>query len=174
VRLERLDKRGEQRLEELRHRLAAAHGGREVPTVLVAASIDALDAAGGALALRDEALGVMRVAASLGLETTTVDAWRTFPLIAPVPIADADRSGEPVFLPTTDDAERRYPGMNFRSSRFRAWLAVPLRGGYTRGALGLAFTQERRFDRRERALIAAIAGECSLALARVGSSFPTS
>jgi CHASE1-domain containing sensor protein len=68
----------------------------------------------------------------------------------PWPLVDAYRTLEPVLLPDLDTVARRYPAVadDVRDAGLRSVACFPLRddAGTPIGALGLAWTRERRFD----------------------------
>jgi signal transduction histidine kinase len=100
------------------------------------------------------------------------DARRDFhivPLDAPVPTAEAARTGRAVWLGSVAEIERRYPHLAGARARWgdRAWACVPLRvEDDAMGVLGLSFREERAFDAVERAFVASIAQLCAQAFSR--------
>ena len=59
---------------------------------------------------------------------TVLEAWRRFPVEAPVPLADAVRSGEPVWLESREAWLARYPQLasDVASANGHASAALPL------------------------------------------------
>ena len=98
-------------------------------------------------------------------------SWR-FPLTAPVPLSDAARTGEPVFIADPAALIARYPTLveivSGADYVFTAFAAVPLSvGDQIIGAFGLSFAGERVFDATTCAQIIAIAQQTAQALDRV-------
>lgn len=94
--------------------------------------------------------------------------WRRFPLTAPVPIADAIRSAEPVWIETLAEWRQRYPdvaGTRPRSYRATAALPVSVNGRVTAG-LSLTFARDHSFDETERLFMSLLARQCGQAIER--------
>src|SRR5262249_11593394 len=83
-------------------------------------------------------------------------------------ICEAYRSGQPVWIPTRERWERRFPdGLGPSKPWARSILAVPLLIGDQRmGAIGLMFRTEGRLSRDERRLAKTFGEQAALALER--------
>jgi serine phosphatase RsbU (regulator of sigma subunit)/anti-sigma regulatory factor (Ser/Thr protein kinase) len=95
--------------------------------------------------------------------------WCRIEGLADVPIAEAVRDGEPVFLGSLDDLGRLYPHMVERQRGLgtRAMAALPLAVGREAiGGLLLSFAADRGFDANEQAFLAAFAAQVTQALKR--------
>src|SRR5262245_28477608 len=85
-----------------------------------------------------------------------------------LPICEAARSGEPVFVRNRKERDRSYAtAANAALSGEQSWAALPLVGseGLRGGAL-LSFDRPQRFGPDDRAFLRAIAAQCALALDR--------
>jgi GAF domain-containing protein/anti-sigma regulatory factor (Ser/Thr protein kinase) len=137
------------RLQRLGAALGSALGRDEVARLIVAEGMAAVDAEGGAVALRagEECVTV----AADGYSATGAAELARFPLDAPLPLAEAIRTGQPVWREE-------------QSTR----LALPLIvGGRAIGGLGFRFAApERSPDGTDRAFLLALAGQCAQALER--------
>ncbi len=116
-----------------------------------------------------DAGGELRLLRGGGLPDDLREGWARFPLDAPVPLAEAARSGEPLYLETLDGVLERFPAMRRAAERLgaRSWAVLPLSVGERRlGALSLSFGEEREFAPAERVFLAALADQCAHALER--------
>ncbi|MGZ8493438.1 MAG: ATP-binding protein [Gemmatirosa sp.] len=101
---------------------------------------------------------------------------RRWPADAPLPLAEAVRTGAPVFVASPEAWAERYaggyapaqaPAGAAPGSASRAWAALPLAGDAgVHGAILWTFAAPRDFDAEERALMAAVAQQCAQALER--------
>jgi signal transduction histidine kinase len=132
--------------------------------------VAALGAYGGVLALRTAEGSELELLSSIGYPVEAcMSAGRRWPIESRIPIAEATRTGEPVFLESPEAWAAHYQlGYTPPStSASRAWAAVPVAledGG--RGALLWTYDQPRRFAPRERALMRSISRLCAQALDR--------
>jgi signal transduction histidine kinase len=109
------------------------------------------------------------VAAAERLRDDTWHAWATFPLDAPVPLAEAARAARPVVLPTFDAIAAHAPSIAdlCRDYGTEALCAVPVVGptGRVLGTLGLSFPAPRPLV-DEVALLETLTGQAAQALER--------
>jgi signal transduction histidine kinase len=123
----------------------------------------------GVLALVTPAGDRLAVAAAERLRDDTWHAWATFPLDAPVPLAEAARAGRPVVLPTFDAIAAHAPSIAdlCRDYGTEALCAVPVVGptGRVIGTFGLSFPAPRPLA-DEVALLETLAGQAAQALER--------
>jgi len=97
------------------------------------------------------------------------EQWRTIPIDAPVPLADAARLREPVFLSSREEWRQRYPHLTpvVEATRHHANAVTPLMvDERLLGVLGLAFEEPREFNEEERTLVLTLASQCALVLDR--------
>jgi hypothetical protein len=121
--------------------LARAETVEQLSGVLVTQERAALGAAVAVFAVLSDDRSEFLCPAIAGCPPEVADAWRRFPADAPVPIADAVRSGRPVFLDDVRQREGRYPeGDRRQAPRVGGALAaVPLLHGGAVGGLGFTF-----------------------------------
>jgi two-component system cell cycle sensor histidine kinase/response regulator CckA len=164
-------------------RVTAALGAAETPDAVYDVIISA-----GAEALGAIAAGVLEASADgatlhlrriVGFEQSVTASYVTIPLrplIAAgpgargwLPVHDAWRSGEPLWIPDLASWERAY---GFRPALLgpngdASWGVLPLRGGGEMiGVLTLTFPEAHAVSEQERAFAAALANQCSQALER--------
>ena len=105
-----------------------------------------------------------------GFISGETDGWQVFDLHATTPVAEAVRTGLPVFA-TLDDAPQRFPDMGdlFRKSPSVGWSALPLRSaGRVEGALGMSFNRVEDLSPAARTQLVGFAAQVSQALDRAG------
>jgi signal transduction histidine kinase len=148
--------------------LSAARTTDEIAAAVFRGALPLLGARAGSICVRtgpDEL-------ALLHSEGFAGDARRDYavvPLSAPLPTADAARTGRAIWLGTAADIERAYPRLAEPRRRWgdAAWACVPMTAhGRTFGVLGLSYREERSFPDAERAFVASIAHVCAQAFAR--------
>jgi PAS domain S-box-containing protein len=97
--------------------------------------------------------------------------WRT--LSWPALLAAAVRDGQPCYLPDRDSLDARYPEAGMWPATTapgpgeRAWAVLPLSTAVGPvGGLYLVYDAPRGFDEDDRAYLQALAGQCTMAVAR--------
>jgi PAS domain S-box-containing protein len=157
------------RLQALTAALSEALTRDEVVAAVVKHGVAALAASAGSVALPDESGTEIEVVCAIGYPSEVLEAWHRFPVDASVPLADAVRTGEPVWLESREAWLARYPQLAsaVASSDANASAALPLaEEGRVIGALGLSFGEAREFDEEDRAFMIALAQQCGQALER--------
>jgi signal transduction histidine kinase len=156
-------------MQDLTAALSQALTREQVAGVVVERISTAFGAHLGVLALVTPAGDRLAVAAAERLRDDTWHAWATFPLDAPVPLAEAARVGRPVVLPTFDAIAARAPSIAdlCRDYGTEALCAVPVVDptGRVIGTLGLSFPAPRSLA-DEVALLETLAGQAAQALER--------
>ncbi|MDB5045010.1 MAG: multi-sensor signal transduction histidine kinase, partial [Deinococcus sp.] len=163
-------KLGAQRREQLldvTRALSTAVTEDEVMDAALGTGLQALGAyAGSVLRFTPEAeqLTVLR---SAGYEAQVIQSWITIPLDTPIPVTDALRTGQALFL---QEAEllARYPVLHdLKASRTHAIAVLPLHAhNRTIGALTLSFDSDRTWELGERDFMASLSAQLALALER--------
>jgi signal transduction histidine kinase len=140
----------------------------QVAQVVVEQGITALRAKSGSVALLDQTETTLEVIDARGYRPEIREKWRKFPLTAAVPLADAVRTEEPVFVESLEALAARYPHLVDQvSGSHEALAAVPLTvEGQTLGGLGLSFNEPQAFTPQDRTFILALAQQCAQALER--------
>jgi signal transduction histidine kinase/ActR/RegA family two-component response regulator len=155
------------RLQSITAALLEALTPSDVSAVIVEQGMAALGASTGAVALVTEDGAQLVVVSAVGYAGQLVEPGRRIPLAAPTPLADAIRTGEPVFLASAAEREARYPEFARRAAAHEAGATVPLTvRGRPVGVLGLGFAAPHEFGNDERAFMLALGRQCALALER--------
>jgi PAS domain S-box-containing protein len=96
-------------------------------------------------------------------------AYQRYPLSARTPIADAARSGEPIWLESQAAFLEYYPHLDavIDELGLGAVAALPLvLGDQVMGAIGISFAADLQFDAQEREYLLTLANQCTQALER--------
>jgi signal transduction histidine kinase len=92
---------------------------------------------------------------------------RRWPIDANIPICEASRTNQPVFVESPDMWGARYlGGYAPKGSTSAAWAAIPFGEGSRRATLLWTYDHPHHFSADERSLLIAIARQCSQALER--------
>ncbi len=156
------------RLQAVTAALSRTLTAEQVAEVVAREGAESLGTRMGTVCVLDAA-GELRILRGGGLPDDLREAWARFPLDAPVPTAEAARSGEPLYLETLDRVLERFPALLPAAERLgaRSWAVLPLSVGERRlGALSFCFAEERAFPPVERSFLAALADQCAHALER--------
>ena len=157
-------------LAEAALELAGAETTTELADVIVGRGLVALGADGGAVAVRDEQAGAIRLTLTDSLGRDAQRTYAELPLDGPLPASVAARTGAPVWLPD------RAAGLAFSAHMQQvydtagkvAWAAVPLRvGDRVLGSLTASWSTPQAFTAEDRELVAAFAAQCAQALDRL-------
>jgi serine phosphatase RsbU (regulator of sigma subunit)/anti-sigma regulatory factor (Ser/Thr protein kinase) len=154
------------RLYSVAAALATADTPEAVGDVVLREGVAALGAtAGGILLATDSAL--LAVPAVVGYDDAVVAQLRDERRDAELPAATALRTGEPVWLESRADRDRRFPQLAGMEAGTAALCAVPLDvDGRTLGAIRFSFGDQRLFDDDERRFVLALAAQTAQALDR--------
>ncbi len=136
--------------------------------LVLAESVGALGAFAGGLFLLNDDQRSVELVASVGYPPPTASQWQHIPVDAPLPITDALRTRESVWIPVLDAAAGRYPDFVAAVRPFTGAVAViPLiADGQVLGGLGLSFALPRPFAAHDHAFAHSLAQQCAQVLAR--------
>lgn len=157
------------RLQAITASLSAALTPVEVADVIVEQALSTSGACRGVVTLLNETKNELEILRSVGYPPESVEAWHRFPLTASVPLAEAVRTQQPVFLKTQDALINQYPQLlNLQAGLCSAALAaIPLAlEEETLGSLGLGFSEARQWSEEDAAFILALARQCAQAIKR--------
>lgn len=155
-------------LQKVTAALSQALTPAQVVALVIEQSIEILNATAGAVVLCDEEGKALELVHAVGYTAELLAAWQHFPLDAPAPLAEAVRTGEPIFLESVA-AAGRYPALTKQMSQSnnQAWASIPLlMEGQTIGGMGLSFAQPQAFAEADRDFMLALGRQCAQALER--------
>jgi PAS domain S-box-containing protein len=156
-------------LQQITAAFSDAEGPGEVVDVVLTRGLDVLGARAGAVIELDASGRALEIVRSIGYSADLIRRHAHMPLDANLPVTDAVRRREAVFLDSPAERARLYPELaafdaNTSSSE---WVAVPLEVGFrTLGALVMSLARGRAFDADERGFIRALGQQCAQALDR--------
>jgi PAS domain S-box-containing protein len=156
-------------LQQVTAALSGALTLGEAAAVVVAQCTSALGARGGVVVRPTDDGSALEVVRAVGYEVAADDVLAPIPLDAVLPLPEAFRRGEPVFVASTAEWDRRYGGGGAlrRLPGSCAWMALPLVvDGRALGAMGLSFAREGALGDEDRALAVALAQQCAQAFER--------
>jgi signal transduction histidine kinase/ActR/RegA family two-component response regulator len=159
-----------QRLQTVTAALSSAVTPAQVADAVVGQGVDALEAIVGVMTRVADDGRTLEIVGSRGLAEGVSETWRCIPLDAPIPLAEAARTGEPVWINEAAEYLARYPEASDAALSplgNEAIAALPLKvEGRILGALAFRFAPPRIPTSAERAFITTLAYQCSIALER--------
>lgn len=111
----------------------------------------------------------LEVLGAPGYDTNVLEEWRRFPIHTPVPLAEAVRTGKPIWLESTAARIERYPHLanEYSQAKYGGWLSLPLTvEGRAVGGMSLSFSEVHPLSEDDRAFILALAQQCAQAIER--------
>ena len=157
------------RLQRATAALSEAATPLEVASVVLDQSLQALDAAGGAIYLVAADGKSLEMLDQRGHPAQTRVRHGTLFLENRAPLSDAARERTPVFYASFEECAARYPHLRdaIRAGNFEASAALPLlTHGALLGVLGIRFQQPRVFTEADRSLLLTLSELCAQALER--------
>ncbi|MBW4566145.1 MAG: GAF domain-containing protein [Mojavia pulchra JT2-VF2] len=141
----------------------------QVADVIVDQGIAALGANFALVALVSETGTELEVLRTVGCEPDQMNGWQRFPLNAPVPLAEAVRTGQPIWAEPSQKRAIRYPHLRekYELHSFEAWISIPLIvEGRAIGGMSFGFMELQQLDGEEQVFILSLAQQCAQAIAR--------
>jgi PAS domain S-box-containing protein len=157
------------RLQELTAALADARTVGQVAAVMVDLGLAAVQADAGSLALLSDDGHTIEIVRAAGYPAGVVEAYHTVSIDMDVPIAQAIRSGEPVWVDADPDRSGHYAMLADVTRRLgpRALASIPLViEGRAIGAFNMSFSEGIALTRIDRDYILAVARQCAPAIER--------
>jgi signal transduction histidine kinase/ActR/RegA family two-component response regulator len=158
------------RLQIVTAALSSAVTPAQVADAVLGQGVDALEAIVGVMTRLTEDGHTLEIVGSRGLAEGASEAWLRIPLDAALPLAEAARTGEPVWINEPAEYLARYPedaAATLSPLGNEAIAALPLRvEGRILGALAFRFAPPRIPTSAERAFVTTLAYQCSIALER--------
>lgn len=157
------------RLQMVTAALSESLTPEQVAEVIVEQSMATLEATAALVVLVSNNRTELEIVKSVGYQTDLVEAWRRFSINTDVPLAEAIRTGKPVWIETLLDRITRYPHLAeiYNRYEFNAWIALPLVvEGKSIGGMLLSFTEFRLLNQEDRDFILALTQQCAQAIVR--------
>ncbi len=156
-------------LQSLTASLSEALSLSQVGEVVVNQALAALKASAGLIALLVNGDRTLEVISACGYPQEMLDTWSRFPMTAEIPIADAIKMQQPIFLPSREAWAQRYPHIatQYADIEHHAWAALPLIvDGSTVGGMSFSFPTLQQFSPEDCSFIQALAQQCAQAIQR--------
>ncbi|WP_437634289.1 ATP-binding protein [Sorangium sp. So ce854] len=154
-------------LQRITAALADALTSEAVAEVVVDQGVAATGAYGGVIVVTvDDALECLR---AVGYRDDLIERFQRMSLGSELPIAEALRTGAPVWLRSRKEFAARYPDLvgSMLSPTTASLCCLPLVvQDRPIGALGLSFADAHPFDQEEQEFLVAMSGQCAQALER--------
>ncbi|MEH2150051.1 GAF domain-containing protein [Nostoc sp.] len=157
------------RLQSITAALSESLTPAQVSEVIVEQSMAALGASSALVALVNESKTELEIVRAVGYKQDLIDTWRNFAIDSASPLAEAVRTGKPIWAQPTENRAARYPHLAeiYAQYDFNAWISIPLMvEGWAVGGISLGFTQPQQLSGEDQAFILAVAQQCAQAIAR--------
>ncbi|HEY9798096.1 MAG TPA: PAS domain S-box protein [Leptolyngbyaceae cyanobacterium] len=157
------------RLQAVTAALSESLTPTQVAEVIVEQSIAVLNASSAMVVIVTESGTELEIVHHVGYQQDLTEQWRRFPITTPVPLAEAVRTGEPIWEECTQERIDRYPHLADVYARYNyaAWISLPLIvEGRAIGGISLNFTEFSPLNEDDRAFMLALAQQCAQAIAR--------
>ncbi|HZT44275.1 MAG TPA: GAF domain-containing protein [Chthonomonadaceae bacterium] len=152
------------RLQSVSAALAGAATVIQVTEVILDQGTAALEARAAAVALLTEAGDELELVRATGYPSGTT---QRISVQAPSMMAEAARTGKPVWLPSLEDLQARYPLFASINATGNAFAALPLLiEGHPIGAVGFSFSVPGERTEEDKAFLRTLAQQCAQAIAR--------
>jgi PAS domain S-box-containing protein len=147
--------------------LSEALGPADVGEIVVDRCVAAMGASAGVVALLTPASDELEILRVVGYRPEIGEQWKRFPVGANLPMSDAVRTEEPVFITSREERDRLYPELAGTPMENQAVVTVPLVvESRAIGAMTLSFADPREFPPEDRAFLLALARQAAQALER--------
>lgn len=157
------------RLQAVSRSLSQALIPKEVAEAVIEQGITSLGAHAGILVLSDDQKNELNAVGSIGFADQIMEKWQRFDINQKVPLADAVRTGKPIFITSFAKFTDEYPmlGPLALVTESNALVAIPLIvKNKTIGGIGLSFREIQEFSNDDRMFLLALAQQCAQALER--------
>lgn len=155
-------------LQRITAALSAARSPTQVAEVVLREGTVAMKAYAGTVLVRSDDGAAFRVLDLLGHASDLWEMWENMPIDAPLPMTDAGRTGQPVWISSRAEYTERYPHLACdQGDHTEALVAIPLEtDAQPIGVLSLSFADPQTFSADERMFLSALAQQCAQAIER--------
>ena len=157
-------------LAEAALELAGAESLQDLVNLVVHRGLVALGADGGAVGVRDDETGMLRLTLTESFDPAVAARFTELPLEGPLPACVSARSGRPVLLADRQQGLAFAPEMAevYAVAGKVAWASLPMQvGNRLVGSLTASWDEPHAFTAVEVDLMAAFAAQCASALERL-------
>ncbi|MBC6435627.1 PAS domain S-box protein [Nostoc sp. HG1] len=157
------------RLQRVTAALSESLTPGQVADVIVDQGIAALGASFALVALLDETHHELEVVRTFGYELEQLKGWHRFSVSAQVPLAEAVRTGQPVWAASSEVRAVRYPHLSesYKQHSIGSWVSIPLMvEGRAVGGISFGFSELQVLKAEDQTFILSLAQQCAQAIAR--------
>ncbi|MEH2468189.1 hybrid sensor histidine kinase/response regulator [Nostoc sp.] len=157
------------RLQSITSALSESLTPAQVSEVIVEQSMAALGASSALVALLNENKTELEIVRAVGYNQDLLDTWRHFAIDSLFPLAEAVRTGQPIWAQSRQNQIACYPDLAeiYAQYDIDAWISIPLMvEGWAVGGITLGFAQPQLLSGEDQAFILAVAQQCAQAIAR--------
>jgi PAS domain S-box-containing protein len=156
------------RLQMVTEALAKALTIEEVADVVMERGLPGARAVAGVVALRSEDGMTVDAVTAVGYPPSLVDTMRHIPVDGATPLAEAVRTGQPIWRDAGLVNSPRFTDFTEHAPSYPTGVALPLIvDGEAMGAIGMSFHDLRTFADDDRGFMLTLAGQCAQAILRV-------
>jgi PAS domain S-box-containing protein len=157
------------RLQAITAALSESLTSTQVAEVIVDQGMAALGASSALVALVTNSGTDLEIIRAVGYQQELIESWRQFSINAPVPLAEAVRTGEPIWQQPTKTRTAHFSSLAqiYAQYNYGAGISIPLMlEGRAVGGMSLAFAETQEFSQDDRAFMLSLAQQCAQALER--------
>ncbi|MBD2256108.1 GAF domain-containing protein [Pseudanabaena sp. FACHB-2040] len=157
------------RLQSVTAALSESLTPAEVSEVIADQGMAALGAEFAMVALLDERARELEVVRSVGVDSRQLEGWQRFPLSTAVPLAEAVRTGQPIWAEPPEVRAARYPHLAayYEQHPLKTWISVPLMTeGRAVGGISFGFMKPPYLVEEQQAFILSLAQQYAQAIVR--------
>lgn len=153
------------KLQEITSELSREVAAQRVIDLVLQTVTAALRAEAGAIGLVEGE--EIELAGSVGYSEAGLAAWERFPVSAEAPMAHSVRTGQSVWMTSSEALKERFPALREASVQFASLAVLPLTSaGSTFGAISISFAEARELDPEERAFLVAATQQAAYSIER--------
>jgi PAS domain S-box-containing protein len=139
----------------------------EVASIILSQGLATLRATAGAITRFTEDVTMLEIVDAAGYPSELIERWRRFSINEPIMLAEAVRTGQPLWLGSREIMKTEYPLLRTIDSASEAIAVVPLKvSGRTIGGWVLSFNTPQEFNDEDCAFMLALAQQGAQALER--------
>jgi|GEM_PF-402918 len=141
----------------------------QVADVIVEQSVAAIEADAALMALLNPEGTVLEIVRMVGYDVNPNDTQQQFSIHAEFPLAEAVRTGQPVWSEPLAERIARYPHLAdiYKRFPFNTWISLPLMvDGKAVGGLSLSFKQFKQLSQDDREFMLTLSRQCAQAIFR--------
>ncbi|WNZ27727.1 PAS domain S-box protein [Leptolyngbya sp. NK1-12] len=157
------------RLQTVTAALSESLTPEQVAEVIVEQSMAALAADAALVALLNPEGTALEIVRAVGYAASPEEIQQPFPIQSALPLAEAVRTGQPVWAEPLSERLARYPHLaeTYQRFPFQTWVSLPLIvEGKAVGGLSLSFLPFKQLSQDEREFILALSRQCAQAISR--------